>query len=516
LSPENQADLGTLPAVKPSSSARAPVIAGVGQLTQRVEPTAALEPVDLMAEAARRADGDAGGSRSLLRAVELVAVVNILSWRHPDPGVALAGRLGLDGVRTLHTTIGGNSPQLLLNELGAEIAAGRLRAALVAGAEAMHTRRRRERPIPWLDGDGVAPAPLCGDPRPGWSPEESAHHAALAIQVYPLFETAVRAAAGRSLEEHSRRVAELWSGFSAVAATRPEAWSRTPWSADDIRLPGPGNRMVTFPYTKRMCANLDVDQAAAVLLCSAEAAREAGVPAERLVYLHAGADAVDHFLVSERSSLARSPAIATVGAEVLAAAGIGVDDVARFDLYSCFPSAVEVAMDALRLGGPAAGDSRPLTLTGGLAFFGGPGSNYVTHSVAAVVEACRADPGSYGMVTGVGWFLTKHSAGLYSTRPPAGGFVRVDPASTRAAVERIPKRAPAGPYAGAAEVEATAVQFGREGDPALGVLTALTPSGARAWATTPDAGVLASMTTEEWAGRRVRLRIDGATNSLDA
>jgi acetyl-CoA C-acetyltransferase len=411
--------------------------------------------------------------------VEVVAVVHILSWRHPDPGAALASRLGVEGVRTLQTSIGGNSPQLLLNELGAEIAAGRLQAALVVGAEAMYTRRRIERPIPWLDGEGVVPAPLLGDSQPGSSPEEAAHQAAIPTQVYPLFETAVRAAAGRSVEEHSRHVAELWSGFAAVAATRPEAWSRTRWSADDIQFPGPGNRMVTFPYTKRMCANMDVDQAAAVLLCSAEVAREAGVPAERLVHLHAGADAADHFLVSERWSLAHSPAIAAVGAGLLAAAGIGVDDVARFDLYSCFPSAVEVAMDALGLGGPAAGDSRPLTLTGGLAFFGGPGNNYVTHSVAAAVEACRADPGSYGMVTGVGWFLTKHSAGLYSTRPPAGGFVRVDPASTRAAVERIPKRAPAGPYAGPAEVEATAVQFGREGDPTLGVLTALTPSGAR-------------------------------------
>jgi len=36
--------------------------------------------------------------------------------------------------------------------------------------------------------------------------------------------------------------------------------------------------MVGFPYTKLMCANIYTDQAGALLLCSPEAARAAGVP----------------------------------------------------------------------------------------------------------------------------------------------------------------------------------------------------------------------------------------------
>jgi acetyl-CoA C-acetyltransferase len=502
----------------PANAANA-VIAGVGQISQRGGPVDALEPVDLMAEATRRAEADSGARRSLLRAVELVAVVNILSWRHPDPGRVLAGRLGLDGVRTAQTTIGGNSPQLLLNELGAEVSTGRLRAALVVGAEAMHTRRRAERPLAWVEEsagveEGAGAPVLFGDARPGTSPDEAAHHAAIPTQVYPLFETALRAAAGRGVEDHQREVARLWSGFAAVAAGQPEAWSRIPFGADEIRLPGPGNRVVTFPYTKRMCANFDVDQAAAVLLCSDEVAREAGVPGDRVVHLQAGADASDHHLVSERWSLAHSPAISAAVAEMLRACRLGIDDVARFDLYSCFPSAVEVAMGAVGLGGPEAGDHRPLTLTGGLAFFGGPGNNYTTHSVAAMVDACRRDPGSYGLVTGIGWYLTKHSAGLYSTRPPAAGFTRIDPAATQAVIDRTPRRHPAGAYAGPATVEATAVQFSREGEPTVAVVSALTPEGARALANTSEPAVLASMTTEEWAGRPVALRTDGGINTL--
>jgi acetyl-CoA C-acetyltransferase len=498
------------------TNGRNPAVAGAGEIAQRAgEETALLGPVDLMAEAARRAGADAGGC--LLERVEVIASVMSISLRHPDPGGLLAQRLGLSGVRTVQTRIGGNLPQYLLNDLGTEIAAGRLDVALIAGVENVHSRKRSpadavaELDAPLPAGD---PAPLVGDDRPGWSTDETVHQVAIPTQVYPLFESALRAAAGRGLDEHRRVVSELWARFAAVSGTRAAAWSSKAWSAEEIRTPGPENRMVTYPYTKLMCANIFTDQAAAVLLCSPEAARAAGVPDDRLVYLHAGADGADRQFFTERWSLAESPGLRAVAGDALAGAGINVDDIARFDLYSCFPSAVQMAMKELGLAGPTGGDDRPLTVTGGLSFFGGPGNNYVTHSVAAMADACRADPGSLGMVTGIGYYLTKHSAGIYSTRPPERGYVRVDPAATRAKVEATPARAPAGAYAGPATVEATAVQYGREGEPLLGVLSTLTPDGRRALGNTIDAAALASMTTEEWAGRAVELTSTGAVNRL--
>lgn len=495
-----------------------PVVVGVGEISQRPGADPVLEPLDLMAEAARRAEADSGARRSLLRAVEKVAVANILSWRHPDPGAALAEHLGLPAVRrTLLSTLSGTSPQLLLNELAAEVADGRLSVALVTGCEAMYSRhpnptRRQRWAEPAWEGGGP-PATMVGDATPASGPFEAAHQAAIFTQVYPLFETALRAAAGRGLEEHQQRVAELWAGFSKVAASRPEAWTRERFTPEEI-LGGPDNRMVTFPYSKRMCANLNVDQAAALILCSAEAARAAGVPDEAMVHLHAGADAHDTYLITERWSLAESPAIAALTAGVLEAGGHSVDDVARFDLYSCFPSAVEVAMDALGLKGPWAGDDRPLTVTGGLSFHGGPGNNYVAHSVAAMVEACRADPGSLGLITGVGWFLSKHSAGLWSSEPPAGGYRRLDPAATQSQIDAGPRRQASGPWAGTATVEATAVTFDRDGTPVLGVVAALTPDGRRALANCTDPSALVAMTTEEWSGRQVELVTDGTINTL--
>jgi acetyl-CoA C-acetyltransferase len=499
-----------------STASRNPAVAGCGEIVQHATSGAdLLSALDLAVEAARRAGADAGGR--LLERVEVVASVMSISLRHPDPGGLVAEELGLRGVRTVQSRIGGNLPQYLLNDLGAEIAAGRLDVALIVGTESVHSRKKASADaIRELDKVLPAgePAPLFGDDRPGWSDDEAAHQAALPNVIYPLFEAALRSATGRDLEEHRRVVSELWARFAAVSGTRAAAWSQKAWSAEEIRTPSPANRMVTYPYTKLMNANIFTDQAAAVLLCSPEAARAAGVPDDRLVYLLAGADGADHQFFTQRRSLAESPGLRATAGDALAAAGVGVDDIARFDLYSCFPSAVQMAMKELGLAGAEGGDDRPLTVTGGLAFFGGPGNNYVSHSVAAMVDACRADPGSLGLVTGLGYYLTKHSTGIYSTAPQERGYVRADPEATKEKIAATPARTPAGPYTGPTTVEATVVQYNREGDPALGVLATLTPDGRRALANTTDPSALTSMVTEEWSGRSVALTTDGTVNRL--
>ncbi len=502
------------------TDARTPVIVGVGQAEQRPAAlTDALEPIDLLARAARVAGDDTGAS--ILPRVGTVAVVSIVSWPYPDPGALLARRLGLDEVRaTMTTTVGGNSPQLLVNRLAASIQRGDTDVVLVGGTECVYTRRAaRKEPKTWLDWTQADDPPcptVVGDPRAGSSAYELEHGAVAPVQIYPLFETALRASVGHDVAEHQVVVSELWSRFSSVAAGNPHAWSREPLSAEAIRTVSPDNRMVSFPYPKRMCANIEVDQAAALILCSFEAAQAAGVPDDRLVFPQSGADAHDHYFFSEREHLDTSPAIAITGRAALDAAGLGVDDVTRFDLYSCFPSAVQIAMRALGLQGASGGDGRPLTVTGGLAFVGGPANDYPTHAIAAMVEACRRDPGSIGLVSALGWYVTKHSIGCYSTAPPRHGFVLVDASDAQAAVDATPSRQLAGAYEGLATLEASSVLYERDGAPASAVVTALTPDGRRALATTSDSDLMTAMTREAWEGRPVTLSRDGATNRLEA
>lgn len=500
---------------------RTPVIVGTGQAQQReADPSDSLEPLDLLALAARSADDDARGNRSLLERADAVAVVQLVSWHYPDPGAALARRLGVAPRTTITTTVGGNSPQMAVNRLAPAIERGEHDVVLLGGVECVYTRWRARRDgqrthLAWSEPDDRPCPVVWGDDRPGSSAYEMAHLAVAPTQVYPLFETAIRARRGQGVAEHQRSVSELWSRFAAVAAANPHAASRTAYTPEQIRTVTPDNRMIAFPYPKRMCANIDVDQAAALILCSYESARAAGVPDDRLVFPLAGADGHDHFHLTERDSLAESPAMRVVGRAALHAAGIGLDDVARFDLYSCFPSAVQLAMQALGLGGLPAGDERPLTVTGGLGFAGGPGNDYVTHSIAETVHACRQDPGSAGMVTALGWYSTKHSAGLYSTTPPRHGFVAVDPARTQAEVDRLPSREPAGSYDGKAEVEATSVAFTRDGAPDHAVVAAITPDGSRALAVTRDVGLLSAMVDEAWEGRTVTLRTHDDTNVVE-
>lgn len=499
---------------------RTPVLVGVGQTQQRFEdPTSALEPIDLLAEAARAADADTGARTSVLAMVDTVAVIDMLSWKYPDPGALLARQVGASPRRTITTTVGGNTPQMMVSRLAARIARGEHDVVLLGGAECVYARwrARRSEPKAWLEWARPDDAPcteVWGDDRPGSSPYEMAHVAMAPTQVYPLFETALRAAAGRGVAEHQQVVAELWAGFAAVAADNPYAWSRTPYRAEEIRTVSAANRMVTFPYPKLMCANIDVDQAAAVLLCSYSAARGAGVPDDRLVFPRAGADAHDHYFFTERAALAEAPAIGIAGRAALAASGAAVDDVARFDLYSCFPAAVQLALHALDLRGPLGGDDRPLTVTGGLGFAGGPGNNYSTHAIAAMVQECRNDPGSIGLVTALGWYATKHSVGIYSTTPPPDRFVAVDPSVTQRAVDALPRREPAGLVDGKVVVEATSVIFERDGTPSLGLMSALARDGRRALANTRDADAMAAMCEQPWEGTTVELHHDGSSNTL--
>jgi acetyl-CoA C-acetyltransferase len=493
---------------------RSPVVVGVGQVAHRVPAAEARAPVDLLADAARAAEADAGVA--LLARADVVAVVQIVSWRYPDAAAFLAERLGITPRATVGTTTGGNSPLMLAGAMAERIAGGDCDVVLLGGAEAMYTRwRARREPrveLTWPAGAEAAAPEVLGDDRPGTSEHEMAHGLVAPTLVYPLFETALRAVAGRSVDEHQRHVGRLWARFAAVAATNPDAWSRTAYAADELVTPSDDNRMVVFPYTKRMCSNIDVDQGAAVLMCSYEAAKAAGVADDRMVFLHATADAHDHWYVSERESLATSPAIGAVVRAALGASGRAVDDVARFDLYSCFPAAVQIAMAAL---GIADDDPRPLTTSGGLAFAGGPVNNYVTHGIATMVQALRGDPGSIGVTTGLGWYVTKHGAGVWSTDPPDGCFRRVPAAETQAGIDARPRRQAAGPFTGTATVEAMSVPFERDGTPSHAIVTALADDGKRVVARASDPAMAVTMTEEAWEGRRVRIAHDGSVNQVE-
>ncbi len=484
---------------------RTPVVVGGGQVTQKVPPEEAASPVGLMAEAARRAADDAGAP-GVLAALESVRVVMQLSRRYADAGALVAAEVGATPRQTAVTTMGGNSPQTLVNATARAVQQGELDVALVCGAEAWRTRmalRKADRQPDWPgEPEGTPPAEVLGEELVMNAPAETDRGLFMPVQVYPLFECALRAAAGRTVTEHADHLGRLWAAFSDVAAGNPYAWSQERRTPEEVRTPSPDNRMVGFPYTKVMNSNNDVDQGAALLVCSVEAARRLGVPEDRWVFPHAGTDAHDHTFVSNRNDLRSSPAIRLAGRRVLELAGIGVDDLAHVDLYSCFPSAVQVAAAELGLG-----LDRQLTVTGGMSFAGGPWNDYVTHAIASMLPLLREDPSAWGLCTANGGYLTKHALGVYSARPPAEGFRW---ASVQDEVDALPAREVVEGVAGPVEVESYTVVHERDGRPGTAFVACRTPEGARTWATSTEPALLRAMTEDDLVGRSADVRPDGA------
>ena len=498
-----------MPAGRPAVDPRAPCLVGVAQHTVPPGAGPAPEPVVLWEEVARAAAADTGAPAGrVLAAVGSLDVLYCQSWPYDDPSGRLGDRLGIDPPRRRYSGIGGTTPHLLVAGAAAAIARGELDVALVVGGEALETVRQAKKAgvrLEWSHRDPEKkPFPF----EAPFHPAEVAHQVFQAWLTFAVFDTARRAAHGTDPSTHRRQLGELLAPFTDVAAHNPHAWFRTRRGAHELVTPGPDNRMVAYPYTKWTVAVMDVDMAAALVVCSHQAADDLGVPAERRVYLRGSGYAEDPVYVAEHEPMAASPAMVAAAERSLACAGVGVDDVAHLDLYSCFGSSVGFACDALRL---RTDDRRGFTVTGGLPFAGGPGSGYVLHSTAAMAEALRSDPGSYGLVSGVGMHMTKHAFGVYSTVPPpvvaagsldAGMGGRVGAARAITAV-----------HDGPATVAAYTVVHARTGEPEWGLAVCDLADGTRTYARIEDLGQLSAAESTEWVGTGVEL--EAGTDSVN-
>lgn len=493
-----------------------PVLVGVGQAVSHWDgsagPGGAPSPLSLAADASKAALADAGLAAGEVDALAFVRIFedSIPSAPHPHghntnlPGT-LAREIGAAPQRLIYSDVGGQSPQALVNEFAAAIHAGEAECALIAGSEAIganKTARRAGVELDWADGSESEMEDR-GLGTPLLTRHEIKHGLVAAPFIYALFETAIAARKGHTRSAHRAAMSELFATFSDVAAANAYSQFPTARSAEWLATPSKDNYEFADPFLKWHIAQDAVNQGAGAILISESKADALGIPAGKRVYLHGAGEAGDD-PVSLRPRLDLSWAMDEALSRALSQAGKSTADMALFDIYSCFPCAVTSACEAMDI--DPLTETRPLTLTGGLPFFGGPGNNYSLHGIASMAERLRAAPGNFGLVLANGGWMTKEAAGVYSTARP-DAFTPTAPAAKPSEQVAIAE----GPEGGV--LETYTVLHGRNG-PERGITACRTDGGARFLAFASPEMLLALREDVSQVGRPVAATTQDETNTV--
>jgi len=494
-----------------------PVIVGVGQYTDRLDSPEyrGLSSVELAVEAASRACRDASDDPRLVAQIDGVGALRTFEDSIPRYSTpfgrsdnfphSIARRVGATPRTAVWASVGGDTPQTLVSELCERIASGSLHIALVVGSEAISTSKHLMANNLSADWAESIDAPV--DDR-GLGLEELStpytrqHGLVQASISYAIFENARRARLGMSRRDYAQEMGRLFAPFSAVAAANPYSTAPVAYTPEALGAVGERNRVIADPYTRLLVARDQVNQAAAILIASTEAAQELGIDPQKWVYLH-GYSRVKEREIMSREDLGASPAARLACREALAAAGVGIDEIALFDLYSCFPIAVFNICDGLGL---SPQDSRGFTVTGGLPYFGGPGNSYSTHAIASMVEKLRQRRDAFGLIGANGGHMSKYAVGIYSAQPAP--FARCDSSALQARVDSWPAPGVAGEADGPATIESYTVVHDRSGPSQAVVVGRLDGTGERFLANTHDEDdrTLHSMIEEDPLGAAIHVR----------
>lgn len=492
---------------------RFPCLVGTARRTWRADEGPAPEPLALWAQTALAAAADVGADRNeVIDRVEELAVVHCQSWQYDDPTLRLAERLGISPQHRETSVLAGTAPQRLVNEAALRILQGSVDVALVVGGESLATRARHVeshgRLPDWSSPVQVQPE-LPIDLEEWHLPTELAHGVVPAFVTFALMEQARWADRGGPRADR-QQLCQVLDRLNERAAEVPESWSGTRRPGSELLTPSPSNRLVAYPYTKQSMAFPTVDMAAANIVVSHEQADRWGVPMDRRLYLRGWGFARDAVHVAARRSLGGSSGMSAAAAQAFQMSGLTLADVDMFDLYSCFGSAVQFAQDALGLD-PL--DDRPLTVTGGLPYYGGPGSNYMSHSLSHALDEARSGRATTLLLTGVGMHMTKHVAALWSTEPGPLSVPLTDGPQCYSAPEQPPPPVAASSDGPAKVRAATSVRTTSESAPFVLAVCEL-PTGRRCYARSDSAELVDMVEHDEWVGQRAEVRSNGPVNEL--
>ncbi len=408
---------------------KVPVLVGVGEASGKALRLEWPSTTDLASAAVKVALKNSGAGDALSNSIDCLLSTRLFhdsglphDFGSPENHAeAIARASGLDPATLLYGDVGGQSPQKHLNQLACQLHDGEYLAVVIASAENMGTvkrARRSGRELDWRQKATREMIDLRTDEDKMLTAYEWRQGLINMPMSYGIVENARRARLGMDRASYAKDMAELWSAFSDVSLTREHAQFARSWTAEELLADENANYRLNDPYRRWMVAQDAVELGAAVIMTTAGHASELGISEDKMIYLHSGADASVP-LMSLQSDLSISPAMQSAFPKALELSGLEADDLGPIDIYSCFPVAVSLGIDAL--GQP----DRPLssfTLTGGLTFFGGPGNSYSTHAIVALVEELQKDGSKPGMISANGGVINKESVGIYAAYPVKGGW----------------------------------------------------------------------------------------------
>jgi acetyl-CoA C-acetyltransferase len=439
-----------------------PIIIGAAQYTQPKNTAEPLDPLSLMAKTTRMALSQTETDQ-LSDLIDAIYMININSWSYEDAPAELSKILNFKPIEKVFLPDGGDTPQMLVTRAAKAIASGKSKAVIITGAEAEYSKKsakRKNQSLNWPDYKD--PSYMEGDLWDGINQFTNKYKFKFPPNFYALLETAVRAKSGRTIEEHRKYMGKLFEHYSKIASNNPLAWSQKTHTGQEITIPASDNRYVSYPYTKLMCANMFVDQAGTVIMTSERVAESLKINKDIWVYLMGSADLKNVHNTTQRPNLHDSPASKYGYKLALEQAGLTLKEIDAFDIYSCFPSIVEIVMNELGL---TLDEERDLTLTGGLPYFGGPWSNYSLHAIITAVDLIRNNHSLKLMVIANGGYNSKQSFGIYGKQPPVKAWADIDDSDIQKKILEDFLPEPMKEANGILEVEAYTISYDRDGNP---------------------------------------------------
>jgi len=481
-----------------------PVIIGAAQFTQRKNIPQPLDSLSLMVKTGQMAIEDTK-AKNIVDFIDAIYMVNISSWSYEDAPVELGKRLNITPKEKIYLPDGGQSPQMLVNKAAKKITNEEHRCVLITGGEAAYSIRKTFKNVPpeyWPKKED--PKYINGE-RWALAQDVINYQLFFPTTAYAIFETALRASSGRNIEEHKKYMGKLFEHFSKIASKNPYSWTQKPFTAEEITTPSPENRLVVHPYTKRMCANNLVDQAGTILIASEKVAESLNIDKKKWIYIMGGATFKNIDEIYRRPHLDDSPAAREGNRLALEQAGLKLSDIDKFDLYSCFPSIVEIFMKEL---GITDDDPRDLTLTGGLPFFGTPLSNYSLHAIINTVNSIREKPSLKIMVIANGGYNTKQSIGIYGTERPKIPWGARDDSKIQDSIFKEILPEPIEKANGKFIVNGYSIIYERSGELKRGVAIGTLENGRRSIAFVTKPELLLALDTQEIVGKSCIVQYD--------